>query len=1101
MKLSNYILTSLLIGLILFLINSALRAQPISVKHFTIEDGLSQTSVQCLIQDSKGFLWIGTQDGLNKYDGYSFTRYKNEPSDTTSISNNYIHCIYEDRDHNIWVGTNNGLNKFDAEKQIFIRYYNDNSNSNSIPEDVVFAIYQDKSNYIWIKTENFLSRLNPKTNNFRHYEHYNDVFNFISVDAKFSIFEDHKNQLWVGTKDGLNYFDRKLEIFKRYKHDPQNKQSISNDRVKVIYEDSDHNLWIGTENGLNKFNWGDESFTHYFNNPDEPNSLSNNVINDIYEDSGGNLWIATNDGFNKFNKETGQFTVFNEFKYENSIILTTTITSLVEDKTGIIWVGTLQGLIKIEKNKKKFNIYAKNEKGEPLFSNNYVSSILLENNDKVWVGTWGTGLHLFNRKTYNVSKYYTGNSNLQNDYVHSIFKAGNDIYWIGTQDGISIFNKKDRTFSRFENEEINQMFKKNRVYGIIQSDSEGFWVGTKYGLHNIKGDTLISYLADNDNENSISSNLVYDILIDSDNNLWIATDNGLNKLNLASREIIKYFKTDYLCEDCLSSNEILCLYEDTTNNTLWLGTVSGLNKMDLSTGKFTSFTEKDGLPNNLIYSILADNNGYLWMSTNRGLSRFDPETENFSNFGISDGLQDFEFNHGASFKAASGEMFFGGIAGFNSFYPDSIKKNEIAPEIAITTVDVLAGDVLKTIRIGKNNLIRIPHRNNLITIEFTALDFTNPDKNNYAYKLEGVEEEWINLGNRRYATFSNLSPGKYTFRVKGSNSDYVWNEEGATLKIEVLTPLWETKLAYAFYLLLILLFIFWIFQYRTSSLRRSNQELKEKEKIARQVAKQKEELTVKNKNITDSIVYAKRIQEALMPSMKFFQSLLPSTFILHKAKDIVSGDFYWINIKNDKIFVAVVDCTGHGVPGAFMSIIGFELLRNITDDQGINEADKILEELNRGVAVTFGKESDNVRLKDGMDIALCVIDKKKAELEFAGAFRPLYFVRDNKIEEIRGDRFSVGLLEDGNSEQITKTTIKLKKNDIFYMFSDGYADQFGGPEGKKYKYRRFRHLLLTIHKLPLDQQLTYLDKSFEDWKGEMEQVDDVLIVGIKPDLE
>jgi len=1102
MKLIKYILLSLIIGFPPFFYPGTIYGQLLNVKHFTIEDGMSQTSVQCLMQDQKGFLWIGTQDGLNKYNGYSFLRFKNDPSDTTTISNNYIRCIYEDNENNIWVGTNYGLNKFDAEKQIFIRYLRDDADPNTIPEDEVYSIYQDKKGFIWLKTERFLSRLNPRNGKIRHYEHFNDIFSFISVNAKFSIFEDHKNQLWVGTKDGLNYFDRELEIFKRYNHDPNNKKSLSNNRIKIIFEDSKHNLWIGTKNGLNRFNWDNENFTRFFNYSNKTNSLSNNVISDIFEDSEGNLWIATDDGLSRFNRETNQFNVYSEFKFDNNIILTTSITSIIEDRTGILWVGTLQGLIKIEKGKKKFNLYAKNEKGESLFSNNYIASIFTENDSIIWVGTWGTGFHIFNRKSKEVNRYFTGNSDLKNDFVHKIFKSSNGDYWLGTQDGISFFDQEHKTFSGFENKEIIQMLNKNRIYDIVESDFANYWIATKYGLLNIKNDSLVkSYIATEENETTISSNLVYDLLLDSKNNLWIATDYGLNKLNLSSGNIIQYFKTNAQCNDCLSSNEILCLYEDTANQVLWLGTVAGLNKMDVKTEQFTVYTEKDGLPNNLIYSILADDDGSLWMSTNRGLSKFNPEDKSFSNFGVSDGIQDSEFNHGACFKSSSKEMFFGGIAGFNSFYPDSIQLNETIPNIAITSIELFANDKLQQITIGKNKHIRIPYKNNLITIESAALDFTNPEKNYYAYKMEGIEDEWMNLGNRRYATFSNLSPGVYTFRVKGANSDNVWNEEGATLEIEVLTPFWRTKLAFAFYILLILFSIYWIFQYRTKTLRKSNQELKEKELIARQVSKQKEELSIKNKNITDSIVYAKRIQEALMPSLRYFKSLLPSTFILYKPKDIVSGDFYWINIKDDKIFIAVVDCTGHGVPGAFMSIIGFELLRNITDDQKIDEADKILEELNRGVSITFGKESENVRLKDGMDIALCVIDKKKAEIEFAGAFRPLYFVRDNKIEEIRGDRFSVGLLEDGNSEQINKTVIKLKKDDIFYLFSDGYADQFGGPEGKKFKYRRFRHLLLTIHKLPPEQQLAYLNKSFEDWKGEQEQVDDVLIVGIKPELE
>jgi serine phosphatase RsbU (regulator of sigma subunit) len=315
------------------------------------------------------------------------------------------------------------------------------------------------------------------------------------------------------------------------------------------------------------------------------------------------------------------------------------------------------------------------------------------------------------------------------------------------------------------------------------------------------------------------------------------------------------------------------------------------------------------------------------------------------------------------------------------------------------------------------------------------------------------------------------------------------------------TPFWKSEFAYFAYAIGGILLIFWIIRWRTRSLRKANQQLKEREIIAQQVAKQKEELSVKNKNITDSLVYAKRIQESLLPSDITFKNILKDSFILYKPKDIVSGDFYWVNQVEDKLFVAVVDCTGHGVPGAFMSIIGVELLNNITSEQKILEADKILYDLNRGISLTLSKDGGDTKpIRDGMDVALCIIDKKKKQLEFAGAFRPLYLLRDNKIQEIKGDRFSVGMLEDSiEDSKIIKKTIELKEDDMIYLFSDGYADQFGGPESKKFKYRRFRHLLLTIHKLPMEQQKYYLDKSIEDWRGDQEQVDDILIVGFRPD--
>ena len=1066
---------------------------------YTIEDGLSQTTVNCLLQDSKGFIWIGTQDGINKFDGYSFKVFKNDPNDSSTISNNFINSIIEDDKGNIWIGTKKGLNKYDPYTGTFQRYTSSNDSQKGLKENTVYNLYQDKQGYIWIKTERFLSRYNPKSDKFRHYEHFNDVFNTTPEGINFSIFEDHRNQLWVGTKDGLNYFDRNLEIFKRYKHDPNDPNSISNNFVKVIFEDSKDNLWIGTDDGLNLFNWETEEFKRY-NAEHKLNQLSNSIINDLFEDKSGNLWIATDEGISRFNYSTDELASYNQFINNNENLVSTPVTSIIQDKSENIWAGTFLGLIKIENKDKKFNLFSKDEKGAPLFSNNYIISIY-KGSDIIYVGTWGNGLYLFDPISCKTVQYNTANSKIGNDFIHKIFKDSKGRFWIGTQNGVNMFNPVSKQFSQIQQKDLHSIMQNNRVFDILEDQNQNIWIATKFGLHKISKNKSQSYYNDPDDLNTISSNQIYDLYFDKNKNLWIGTTNGLNLLDTKTNKIERFIRNDGVCESCISNNDVVSICEDTVHNCMWFGTMVGLNRFDFNTKTFQVYTEKDGLPNNFIYSIYLDNNANLWLSTNKGLSMFNVATNEFSNFSVKDGLQNYEFNHGASFMSDDGEIFFGGIDGFNSFYPDSIMKNLVEPGIEITLVDLLSEYGTDEVFVGRDNRIQIPHKNNLLTIEFAALDFTDPTKNKYAYKLEGVEDEWIDLGYRRYATFSNLAAGNYVFKVKGSNSDNIWSKEAAVLNISVVTPIWLSSFAYAFYIVFFAGAIIWFFQYRTRSLRKSNQDLKEKQLIALQVAKQKEELTIKNKSITDSIVYAKRIQEALMPSLKHFKNILPGSFILHKAKDIVSGDFYWINEKDDKVFIAVVDCTGHGVPGAFMSIIGFELLRNITDDQGIQGADEILNVLNKGVATTFGHATENTKLKDGMDIALCVIDKKNKLLEFAGAFRPLYFIRDNKIEEIKGDRFSVGLLEDGESNIIQKTTIKLKKDDIFYIFSDGYADQFGGAEGKKYKYRRYRHLLLTIHKLPLEQQRTYLDRSFEDWKGKHEQVDDVLIVGFKPDME
>jgi serine phosphatase RsbU (regulator of sigma subunit) len=356
------------------------------------------------------------------------------------------------------------------------------------------------------------------------------------------------------------------------------------------------------------------------------------------------------------------------------------------------------------------------------------------------------------------------------------------------------------------------------------------------------------------------------------------------------------------------------------------------------------------------------------------------------------------------------------------------------------------------------------------------------------------------MGSQNYIILNHLNPGKYIFHVTGTDAVTVGNNQITSLVILVEGPKWRSKTALIIYFIIGFVFLLLIFRLITRRFFNLSRENQEREMFARQIMLQKEELTLKNKSITDSINYAKRIQTAMLPPYRLFKSVFPSSFVLYMPKDIVSGDFYWINKLGDKIFVAAVDCTGHGVPGAFMSIIGFELFRKITNIEGLSRPSDILNRLNEDFHVIF-KDVDNVVLRDGMDVAFCSIDKKNMILEFAGAFNPLYLIRDNKITEIKGDRFAIGLDETNFKEQTFKNhLIPIQQGDIIYIFSDGFADQFGGPDGKKYKYRRFRHLLLNLHRLPMDKQHEILENNVMEWRGQQEQVDDILVIGIKIDF-
>jgi ligand-binding sensor domain-containing protein/serine phosphatase RsbU (regulator of sigma subunit) len=1075
---------------------------------FTIDEGLSQTRANTVYQDKLGFLWIGTQDGLNRYDGYSFKIYRHQPSDSTSLSNNNINAVAEDKKGNLWIGTNDGLNCFNRTTNTFQRFYHDPFNATSIRGNVIYSVFVDKAGAIWVKTLEMLDKIDPTTYKITHFPHYNNVFSFIPDNNYFSIYEDSKGMLWVGTKEGLCFFDRNLSLFKRFSHDSNNHASISSDRVKSIYEDKVGNLWIGTDNGLNLFDRKKETFRTFIHDPKLKGSINNNSVNAIFEDHNGNLWVGTDAGLTILNRNRFTFASFEELHYRNNYFKPTGIRHIIEDRTHILWIACLQGLIKYDLKDKKFDLFRHIVRNDPNYSNNNISSIFQDKNRFIWIGTSGSGLYLYNRRTGNLIHCSESQKDkkfhISNDFIHSICEDNKGYIWLGTRDGLDVFNPATTSFEKacglFPGLNCD-LFKNNRVYSIVQDRKGNMWFATNQGLHQYLPAIQITkshYFLKNDSF-LVPINRVYTVICDHQGNIWMGTDFGITRYEPEKNRFFHFERSRKDVPGELSNNSVYSICESSSGD-IWIGTASGLNLFDKENGTFKVLTENDGLPNNLIYGILEDNNKDLWLSTNHGLAKFNPASHIFTTFDLSDGLQGYEYNIGACFKSKTGELFFGGPNGLNSFIPDSLQKNIIIPPVVITNFEMIDRNGQHEISVEKTDTIVIPYGTKVFTIEFAALDFTLPFKNHYTYLMQkkGGHDKWIDIGNNHSATFSATRSGEYLFQVKGSNSDLVWNDKGVSVVILIETPFWNTDKAYVIYGLLISGLIYLYIQVRLRRLQRSNKILREKEATALKISKQKEELSLKNKNITDSISYARRIQQAMMPSEKTFRRIMPDSFVYHKPKDIVSGDFYWINEHKNKVFVAAADCTGHGVPGAFMSIIGFEFFRKITNVEGIQDPALILDALKEDFEKIFQGE-ESIILRDGMDIAFCVIDKNKRCLDFAGAFNPLYLIRENKLIEVGADRFSIGLDEiNTRDHHFQSHHIDLMKDDMIYIFSDGYADQFGGPEGKKYKYRRFRHLLLTIHKLSPEVQQKLIDESIKDWMGNNEQVDDILVIGIKP---
>ena len=823
----------------------------IQFEHITTDQGLSQSGISSILQDSQGFMWFGTQDGLNKYDGYNFTVYKHDELDSHSLSDNWINSIYEDKLGTIWVGTDNGgLNKVERQTKQFTHYQHDPDNPNSLGANRVLSIYEDKSHTLWIGTDSGgLNKFERQTQQFTHYTHNTDDPNSLGNNTVLSIFEDKLGVFWIGTNGGgLNKFDRETGQFIHYTHDPADSNSLSDDSVLSIYEDQSGSLWIGTNGGgLNKFDRETGQFTHYTHDPDDLNSLNHTTVSSIAEDRFGNLWLATTSwygnsygkGLDKFTPKTGQFTHYIHEPTNPNSLSDNLVISEYRDNSEILWIGTsVGGINKFEQKDNKFRHY-KNDPANPnSLSDNHVMSIAEDQFGIIWISPDNGGLNKFDRKTGKFT-HYTHEPNNQNslssDNVWATYEDRNGTIWIGTfGSGIDKIDRKTGQFTHYTHDPSNpNSLSDNTVTSIYEDHFGNLWIGTlSGGLNKFDGETgkFTHYTSDSNNSNSLSDNNAFLIYEDQSGTLWIATWGGLNKFNRETGNFTQY-QHHANNPNSLSYDRILSINEYPAG-TLWIGTYGGgLDKFDTATETFTHYTEKDGLPNNSVVGILADDEGNLWLSTGKGLSKFNPQTETFRNYDVSDGLQGNEFDGVKAYlKSKTGEMFFGGLNGFNAFYPEQVKDNPHIPPIVITDFKKFNESVKLDTAISETKEIKLPYKDKFFGFEFAALDYTNPKKNQYAYKLEGFDKDWIYAGTRRYATYTNLDGGTYTFRVKGSNHDGVWNEEGTSIKIIITPPPWKTWWAYTLYVVVLVTAVLGYVQWKTRAQARENALLRENER-------------------------------------------------------------------------------------------------------------------------------------------------------------------------------------------------------------------------------------------------------------------------------
>jgi ligand-binding sensor domain-containing protein len=798
--------------LILFGVNQSSNAQNESLRfeHIGIEEGLSNNKVKAILQDRKGYLWFGTMDGLNKYDGYSFTKYQFDPFDSSSLSQNTIYTIWEDKYGSIWVGTYAGLCRFDRSTEKFTRYKPDEKAKFSDPN--ISAINEDNDGMMWVAgISSGLCRFDRQTGMFLP-----DSFDLTGVSC---IYKDRAGVLWVGSPTGLyrlNLSAKKAGAlskvsFTPYQHDPDNPYSLSNNRVTSVFEDRHGIIWVATDNGLNSLDRETGIFKHYQNDPKNIHSISSNNFaghfgNTIKEDQQGNLWIATDKGLNKLNPDRTSFTSYFHNPDDANSLSINTVISLHIDSAGVLYAGCWGGkLDKANLNPKSFELRRHDPGNINSLSNNAVTTILEDSSGIIWIGTYGGGLNRWNRRTNQFIHFRHNPSNpatLKSDTIFALLEDLHGHIWVCNGDVLSKLKNQNGEFIHYYSN-VNNYKDVRRFIFSITKDREGFlWLGTSNGLKRFEEKTgeFKHHYYNPANTNGISDYGALTVFADSRDNIWVGYGSRATDRYDKRTDSFFHYKHDPKDSASISSSVVNCIFEDSKGN-LWLGTLSGgVCYFDYQKGKFTTFTAKHGLPANNVYSVVSDNKGQLWLGTSNGLSRLDPGTKRFTNYDDKDGLQSNVFvagdgtihgSKGTCLKASDGTLYFGGNNGFNFFDPQQLKPDsQIAP--VVITQFKLFDSLIK----GANELkeIVLKHNQNYFSFEFSSLSYYNPSKNQYRYKLEGVDEEWINSGSRHYVAYTNIDPGTYTFKVKGTNNDGVWNEEGTYVSIIIKPPWWKTLL-------------------------------------------------------------------------------------------------------------------------------------------------------------------------------------------------------------------------------------------------------------------------------------------------------------------
>ncbi len=1069
--------------------NSQMFSQDLKFDYMDVKSG-----VTCILEDNYGFVWLGTPDGLIKHNSVSYHVYRSHPEDSNALSGNFITALSLDSSGKIWIGTTTGLNLyfpvFDKVFSVFKKH--------SIDQTVVRDIYSEK-HYVWFGTDDGLYR----------YSYSNNTLSKIILkgldNLKInSIEKEGENTLLIcSSNHGVIEFDKSKFTYKHFF--PSRKEwkilsSLETNRTYLlnvtclVRNAADSCYYIGTKGSFFKFYPGKDQYLIFL--PEQMQHMSGKIMVTDATMFDNNLFVSSYLGLWTYDLENKRWWFQKESLDDKYALKTFELNCLMYSKSNdVLWIGANYGVYLYKPIKNNFNHFALVGKDSIGVTNLSVMGFCEDSLNRIWVATLG-GIDVLDKSSKKLIHHFNTRENKLHTKILCTFKDRQNRIWFGSWGGGANYydlNKNSFSFPIQADEGPKKhRIANNTVFAITQDNRGTIWMATYNGLSAY--DETLQEVKNYFTLDGLSSNIILTLAFDQINHyLWIGTAGGVNVFHTDSQK----FLTKPLPKLPLASQSVYVIHP-LDSEQIMIGTAQGLFLHNHKTGQLYSYYVNDGLSNDFILGIAQETKDVVWLSTyNGGLIRFDftePDNPKIKNYSEAEGIQSDAFNQGSYFKSKDGEIYFGGENGFNAFYPDNIRHNRHIPNVYIQKIKVFEKELSTDSSFFHKNYYEISYKDRFLSIEFVAPEFNMPGKVFYSWRMEGLEDEWTQPTHRNFASYGNLPGGIYKFHVKAANNEGLWNESGTWIVIRVIPPFYQTKIFYASVFFLLLLGVYLYTYWRT-------QKVKEEKRILElKVAERTKELNEKQKDILASIEYAKRIQNAMLPSLDGFYELFPKSFIIYKPKDIVSGDFYWYYVNDGIKYAAAVDCTGHGVPGALMSMIGINILNKIVSDNHDLSPGDILNRLNDEIVLALKQEENtlkNVHTSDGMDVALVKIDEKNKVLSFAGAFRPLIYVFDQELFQLNPDKFSVGGQKISNHKKFTTKLLNILPGMRIFLFSDGYPDQFGGKDGKKLMMRKFKNLLLQSSQYSVKQQGEYLENFLNEWKKSFDQVDDILVIGIE----